>query len=401
VVRAEREDPWPAVASNEVGWARADSLVVLPEPTATPQELPSPDFPGAPDPAFDRTQKRRRPNRWLLIALGVLMAILAVDGAGVAANTALSSLYSPQRAIADYFAAQSRGSVSGMMSNATFLQGSDPAFFSSSAVTAMMALPKNRDVKDVRIISTQSTNYSTQIVNVSMTWGGTPRRQAYTVRSDNSRAHELIYHSWRVDIPFATVQLALPNQPGPIAVDDINTASPDPDTVQVIQGYHEVTMSASFAYDTSSRLVDAVGYPGMASFRSTVGSIATYHASKAVSLAFNACGSGDDACLDHTYSARSGYYWTWELPGYGHVEGTTYRYSLVGDPTVGMILTVTTEPGIVDAIGSCAGTITINGRAYKFRGGWTAKLTWSSGDFTAELRDYCFDYIDDSGTGTV
>jgi hypothetical protein len=66
-----------------------------------------------------------------------------------------------------------------------------------------------------------------------------------------------------------------------------------------------------------------------------------------------------------------------------------------------MILTVTTDPGIVDAIGSCAGTITINGRAYKFRGSWTARLTWSSGDFTAELRDYCFDYVDDSGTGTV
>jgi len=66
-----------------------------------------------------------------------------------------------------------------------------------------------------------------------------------------------------------------------------------------------------------------------------------------------------------------------------------------------MILTVTTQPGIVDAIGTCASTITINGRAYKFRGGWTAKLTWSSGDFTAELSDYCFDTRDDSGTGTV
>ena len=135
------------------------------------------------------------------------MALLAVDGAGIAANTALSSLYSPQRAVADYFAAQSRGSVSGMMSNATFLQGSDPAFFSSSAVTAMMALPQNRDVKDIRIISTQSTDYSTETVNVSMMWGGTPRRQAYTVRKDNSRVHELIYHSWRVDIPFATTEL--------------------------------------------------------------------------------------------------------------------------------------------------------------------------------------------------
>lgn len=401
MVRAELEDPGPAVASSEAGSAGAESVAELPPSARESRELPAPDFLGASESAFDRTQKRRRPNRWLLIALGVLMALLAVDGAGIAANTALSSLYSPQRAVADYFAAQSRGSVSGMMSNATFLQGSDPAFFSSSAVTAMMALPQNRDVKDIRIISTQSTDYSTETVNVSMMWGGTPRRQAYTVRKDNSRVHELIYHSWRVDIPFATVQLALPNQPGPIAVDNINTASPDPDTVQVIQGYHEVTMSASFAYDTSSRLVDAVGYPGMASFKSTVGSIATYHASKAVTLAFNACGSGDDSCLDHTYSARSGYYWTWELPGYGHVEGTTYRYALAGDPTVGMILTVTTQPGIVDAIGTCASTITINGRAYKFRGGWTAKLTWSSGDFVAELSDYCFDTRDDSGTGTV
>ena len=401
MVRAEREDTGPTVASDEVGSAGADSEIDLLPPASEPRELLRTDFPGATDPVVDHIPKGRRPNRWLLIAIGVLLALLAVDGAGIAANAALSSLYNPGRAVTDYFAAQSRGSVGGMMANATFLPGSDPAFFSSSAVAAMMAVPQNRDLKDVHIISTQSIDYSTETVNVLMTWAGTPRRQAYTVRTDNSRVHELIYHSWRVDIPFATVQLALPNQPGAMAVDNINTASPDPDSVQVIQGYHEVTMIANFAYDTSTRLIDAVGYPGMASFQSTVGSIAAYHASKAVTLAFSACGSADDTCLEHTYSARPGYSWSWELPGYGHVEGTTYRYALVGDPTVGMILKVTTQPGIVTAIGSCASTITINARVYKFRGDWTAKLTWSSGDFTAELSDYCFDVRDDSGTGTV
>jgi hypothetical protein len=331
------------------------------------------------------------------------MAILAVDGAGIAANAALSSRYSPERAVTDYFAAQSRGSVTGMMANATFVPGADPAFFRDSAVTAMMGIPNNRDVKDVHIVSTQSIDYSTKTVSVSMTWAGISRRQAYTVRRDNSQVHDLIYHSWRVDIPFATIQFALPNQAGPMAVDNINTASQDPDSIQVIQGYHEITMSANFAYDTSSRLIDAVDYPGVAAFKSTVGSTATYLASKAVTLAFNSCDpSADSGCLGHTYSSRPGYYWTWDLPGYGSVSGTTYRYALAGDPTAAMELTVTTQPGIVVAIGSCKATLTLDGsRTYRFRGYWTAKLTWSSGTFVAGLTDYCFETRDDSGTGTV
>jgi hypothetical protein len=67
-----------------------------------------------------------------------------------------------------------------------------------------------------------------------------------------------------------------------------------------------------------------------------------------------------------------------------------------------MELTVTTQPGIVVAIGSCKATLTLDGsRTYRFRGYWTAKLTWSSGTFVAGLTDYCFETRDDSGTGTV
>jgi len=122
-----------------------------------------------------------------------------------------------------------------------------------------------------------------------------------------------------------------------------------------------------------------------------------------VTSAFSSCDpASEDGCLNHTYLAKAGYYWTWNLPGYGHITGTSYSSALVGDPTSGMILTVSSQPGVVGALGSCAMTMTIDGnRTYRFRGGWSAKLTWTSGKFVADLTYSCFTSRDDSGTGSV
>jgi hypothetical protein len=332
--------------------------------------------------------RRRGPDRWLVIAFGVVVAILAFDAAGISANALLSNSYRPERAVTDYFAAQSGGDVSAMLSNATFQSGSDPVFFNRSAIFAMMQLPQNRDVHNVHIISAQSVDPSSAIVNLSMTWAGNDHRQAYTVREDSSRVHEMIYHSWRIVIPFVTIRLVLPNQSGPISVDGINTASLDASTIQVIEGYHQVTMSSNLLYDSTTRLVDGVHDAGVLGFPFAVGSTAYRQSARAVIVAFEMCDPAKRSdCLNHTYSAGPGYQFTWgDLPGYGRVVGTTYRITLADDPTSYMNLAVPADPGILDAFGDCAVTMTVDGTTkYDFDGGWTATLTWLGPGFIANL----------------
>ena len=338
--------------------------------------------------------RRRGPARRLVLGIGVVVAILVFDAAGVAANAELTSRYSAERAVTDYFAAQSKSDVSAMMANAVFQDGSDPVFFSSTAIRAMMEVPQNSDVRNVHILSSQSVGASKEIVNVSMTWAGQHLRQAYTVREDSSRVHDLIYRSWRVVIPFVMIQLVLPNQAGPISVDNINTASPDPSTIEVVEGYHEVTMSSNRLYDSTTRLVDGVDGNGVLEFPFAVGSTAYRVAARAVVDAFVTCDpSTNGYCLNHTYSARPGYQFTWgNLPGYGRVVGTTYRATLAADPTTYMDMAIPPDPGVLYAFGDCAVTMTVDGTTnYNFDGYWTATLTLSNVGIAADLTyEDCF-----------
>lgn len=346
---------------------------------------------------------RRGPDRWLLVAVGAVLAIVVFDGGAIAANAVLSTAYSPQRAVSDYFAAQGRSDVSAMMANATFLKGSDPVFFGSSAIGAMMEVPQNSDVHNVHIVSSQSVDPATEIVSVAMIWAAHHRRQAYTVRRDSSRVHDLIYHSWRIVIPFVSIQLVLPNQAGPMAVDNMNTATPDPSTIQVVQGFHNVTMNGNFLYDATTRLVDGVDDAGVLGLPFAVGAAAHRLAAKAVAVAFVSCDASKyDGCLNHTYSARPGYQYTWsDLPGYGRVVGSTYRLTLAADPTAYMNLAVMTAAGIVDAFGGCAITMTVDGsRIFNFNGGWSATLTWDNGAFVASVSYDCFAASASSGVTT-
>jgi len=338
-------------------------------------------------------QPRRGPDRGLAIAVGVVLAILLIDSAGMAANAMLSNTYGPERAVTDYFAFQSRGDVSAMLLNATFQPGSDSVLFNRSAIWAMMELPQNSDVRDVHVISSQPVDPSSEIVNVSMTWAGNHHRQAYAVHEDSSRVHALFYHSWRVVIPYVTVRLVLPNQSGPISVDGINTASSAPSAIQVVEGYHQVTMSSNQLYDATTRLVDGVDGTGVLGFPFAVGLTAYRLAALAVIDAFTTCDPAKKPdCLNHTYSAGPGYQFTWgDLPGYGRVVGTTYRITLAGDPTSYMNLEVPADPGSLDAFGECAVTMTVDGRQYYFDGGWTATVASSNGGFVALITyEDCF-----------
>ncbi len=218
-----------------------------------------------------------------------LLEILVLGGGSLAAYELRSSMYSPERAVTDYFAAQSQGDVSGMVANATFQQGSNFEFFSEAAIAAMMQLPQNRDVHNVKVVSSQAIDATAQAVSVSMIWGGQHRSQTYTVRKDNSRFRDFVFRYWRIVIPFATIHITLPNQPGPIQVDGITPATSDVSSVQAVDGYHRVTMRANDFYDRASQVVDGVDSPPTAEFALAVSSGAVALAAAAVKLAFPNC----------------------------------------------------------------------------------------------------------------
>jgi hypothetical protein len=257
----------------------------------------------------------------------------------------------------------------------------------------MMQLPQNKDVHDVKVVSSQAIDATAQSVSVSMIWRGQHRSQTYTVRKDNSRFRDLVFRYWRIVIPFATIHITHPNQAGPIQVDGITPATSDVATVEAVEGYHEITMNANDFYDRASQVVDAVDSPPTAEFAPAISSGAVALAAAAVKLAFPNCdASVYTGCLNHTYSAANdGRKYFFDLPGYGQVFWTTYRVTLVGDPTSDMKLVVPVDVGKVNASGTCTVTVTFDGtRNYNLSGPWTATLTLDSGRFTADLASNCW-----------
>src|SRR5262245_27446836 len=113
-------------ATGEGGPPPAEGSDIPPDSAETPaadlvayQPSPAPQAPYFPPPP----PARRRRRFWTFLIVGVVAIVVlgALGGGGAAlANASLSSTYSPQRAVTDYFAAQARGDVDGMMSNATF-----------------------------------------------------------------------------------------------------------------------------------------------------------------------------------------------------------------------------------------------------------------------------------------
>ncbi len=345
------------------------------------------------EPAVTTAIRRGPRNLWLVVLATTLLEILVLGGSGLSAYELRSGSYSPERAVMDYFGAQGQGDVSGMMANATFQPGSDRELFNQSAIASMMQLAQNRDVRNVKVVSSQAIDATLQSVSVSMIWGGQHRSQTYAVRKDNSRFRDFVFRSWRIVIPFVTIHITLPNQPGPIQVDGITPATSDVSTVQAVDGYHRITMSANDFYERASQVVDGVDSSPTAEFAPAVSSGALAMAAAAVTLAFPNCdASAYTGCLNHTYTApNNGRLWYFDLPGYGRVFWTTYRVALVGDPTSDMELIVPPDAGKVNASGTCTITVTFDGtRNYNLAGPWTATLTLDNGQFTADVASNCW-----------
>jgi hypothetical protein len=364
------------------------------EPLGVPPTSPprSPDFlPPTRSPVLAPARTRTR-NRLIVIGIVALVLVLVLAAAGFEGNSLLSSRYSPERAVADYFAAQSRGDVSAMMANGIFEPGANVEFFNRSGVAAMMAIAENKDVRNVRVVSSKAVDASTRTLGVSMTWAGVQLNQTYTVRRDNSQTHVAFYHSWRIVIPFVTIHITLPNQPGSIEVDGISPAASDTTSIQTVQGYHQVAMVANFLYDSASQLVNGTDGDTATTFASGPSASAVSRARVAVNAAFKNCDSTKyTGCMNHLYSApNDGRLWYFVLPGYGNVYYTTYQIALAGDPTDDMKLDVPTDAGKVNASGTCKATMTINGsKNYSLMGPWTGVLTWATSGFGANLESQC------------
>src|SRR5215510_5023805 len=264
-----------------------------------PQSPPPP--PSEPPPYAPATEPRPAappPGRGgimrpLVIGVTAVVVLAALAGGAAFAHLSLTSTYSPQKAVADYFAAMGRGDVDGMMSNATFLssEGSDTNFFGKGAVTAMMAAGQNRRITDVRVGSPQTVDGSTSSVKVTVGWAGVSRILEYKVRKDPARAHFLFYDSWRVEIPFTTINLTLPNQAGVVQVDGIALQASPAKKADVIQGFHTVAMQATDFYPARSMVVDGVGKSPDVTFPSDLSASATAAAAAAIKAAF-----GSAAC---------------------------------------------------------------------------------------------------------
>jgi len=359
---------------------------------APPPQLYTP-YPVAPPPA-----RQRHTGRLLLIIGLVLVLLLAVGGVmAVLANSSLMSTYSAQRTVTDYFAAQKSANTAYMLANANFLRGdgSYSEYFDEGGLKAMLAIPQNTDIQDVNVASTTVVDSNTTTVNVTLTWAGHHVVQAYTLHRDLARVHYNFYNSWRIDIPFQSINVTLPNQPGSIAVDGLGLPQGALSNIQVMQGFHKVTMDATPLYDQASADADAIVAGASVVFPSTISATATAAAKLAIKKAFGTCDKALNAvkgCLSHTYYAANqpGFIYFFNMPGYGEIDYTRYVMTLTSDPTKDIKLTVSADVNKVAASGACNFTMTVDGtRKYYFKGPWNGTLTMFNGSFISNVTYYC------------
>lgn len=337
--------------------------------------------------------KRKRTARTIVV-LVALVAATAASGAWLASDS-LARTYSPENAVTDYLAAQKRGDVSFMLANANYLRddGAYGQYFGRAELEAMLALPRNTDISNVNVLSTTTVDSNTRNVAVAYTWAGHPLQRYFTVHADPTRVHYMFFNSWLVDIPFESIHLTLPNQPGAISVDGSQLPAGAPtSTVQVIPGFHKVTMGATDLYDAVSMDADGIDSSPTVVFPGTITAGARAAAASLVRTAFAHCEPSESDCIDHPYYApiKPGYTSYFTLPGYGAVPFTKYVYTLTSDPSTNMQMVVNPVPENVSVSGVCAFTLTIDdSREYFLTGKWHAVLNMSAGGPGYEILRDC------------
>ena len=376
-----------APQAPQQGYAAPAPVYAPPAQYPPQQGYQQPMPPGfAPPPAAKRGGSRT------LLIIGVVAAflILVLGGGGLLANASLSSTYSPSKAVSDYLAAQARGDASYMFANANYLKGDtgSAAFFTREALTAMMSISDNKSVSGVHVTGTTQVDSNTSKVTAAMTWSGNSRTQTYTVHKDTTRSHYAFYNDWTLDIPAATITVALPNQPGSVSVDGISATG---SSISVIQGFHTVTMGQTTLYDTDNESANAVEGSANVNFAGKLNSNATAQANASIKAAFadnSWCDAGAHTyCPGHTYKPAPGTYEVFTLPNGKKVNAyTSWLYTYTGDPTSNLKLTVSTTSNEVTASGNCGEKLVLDGKqTVNFAGTWTGTLTWNNGAFDYDI----------------
>jgi hypothetical protein len=342
---------------------------------------------------------RRGRGIWVLVAVVVVVVLALVGGGLTVAAISLSSEYSPDRTVHDYFVAQSNGNIRAMTANATYVRGDGALsdYFDSDAVVAMMQIKENHEISAVRIRSARTVDSATRELTVQMAWAGKPVTRAFTVRKDPTRVHYLFFDSWRVDIPYQSIVVELPNQAGPLEIDHIGTPAAAGNgtqrSVEVIAGYHQVDMRAPAFMQGFSQYVDATTANVFLQIPGAVSVNAVAAATQDIKDTFNACDAAKYSdCIGHVYTApNDGNIYYFRDPYYGEIDYRKYVFTLAGDPTADMKLVIESEPNKVSASGSCAYTMTVDdSRKYQYKGTWTATLTWNGNGFDTDLTDDCY-----------
>jgi hypothetical protein len=342
---------------------------------------------------------RRGMGRWIAITMVVVFVLFAAAGGGAFfASTSLSQTYSPQQAVLNYFAAQQRGDVNTMLADANFTRGdgSYEQFFNKGALAAMLTLDQNKQISNLKIDSTRELNSSTAEVDTSMSWGGTSYTHAYVVHKDLADTHYFFYNSWKIDVPYSTIPFETPRQPGQVAVDGILLPNNDATSVQVVAGFHTLSMEESAFYDREAQTVNALLSPLIISFSDKISSTANVAVGAAIRAGAKVCNAAKYLCPNHTYYApvRAGYIYYLDLPGHPQVYYKSYILRLSGDMTKGMTLDVTNDQSWLYAKGTCTSTMTVSGygnKTFKFKGTWSADVQWNGSAFKATVYTDCAD----------
>jgi hypothetical protein len=330
-----------------------------------------------------------------------LVAVLVLTAAGLLVlNAVLTSTYSPESAVRDYFAAQKRADAAAMWANARFVHpdGAYGAFFDKTALADMMKVKANANVRDLRIGRFETVDSSSKAVTISMTWDGQKISQPFRVRQDSGDVHWLLYPSWKIDIPSRVVRLGLPYQAAPISLDGISAPQSSQNVFDTIMGFHKVMMDASSLLKGQQVLVDARQEPASATIPGTLQDARLADIRKGIHDSLEACDPARyQDCVNHTYSAPNrNYVWIFTVPGAGDVSWTTYRYTDRGDPGADVSVTIDAADGLVDVQGTCAETLTIDGtRTFALKGDYGGTMRWDGNAFTADTLG--FDCARDKG----
>lgn len=338
----------------------------------------------------------RKPRRAFVFLTGAAVALVLLAAGALVANTFLASAYSPDRAVLDYLAAQSRGDVDGMWQNAVFQggEGSYHAFFTKDALAAMMNTPGNRGVSAPRVQSVKQIDGNTALVTLLVNWYSSP---GSTVRlrvvKDSARTHFMLYPSWRVVAPTSTINFQYPIQGGDITIDGVTLPDSAGSKVEVISGKHYVAMQGTDILSPWTETVDLSSPSDSVNVQptDTLLPAALQAARDAVNGAMTNCDAKkSEDCLNHRYTApNDGNLYFFVAPDGSHVFYTHYEIQLVGDPTSGMKTDFGSQDGELDVSGACTTKLSADTKSFQHNGTFSGKLTWNGSGFDSDVTWTC------------